>query len=338
VILSLSLATSVIASSILLITPEFMAKKGDALFAEHDYDYDLYSTVKALNLTTAPNYTPKFIILGGSTTRAALLESDITVHLLDSGLANFDIVKLCTQRQSLSQAYKLVDSIPMDTPGIVVLGVSPGMFTSTKAHWISSIDNPRLGIRSESLIHFINRETDFQLRGNSGIYALDNSRFLLGRWRTALSNWLSREPPKSRDSRYSGGETMPEKVFLRHSAKVRELLSHYDTNQADNFLLLREIVGLINNRPQLSLILFEAPINPRFIDEYDMRRLYDSYLEKMAHFTQQQNIPFIRSDELVEFHPSQFYDWAHLSDRKTIADISAALVLLFRGELRFASN
>lgn len=338
VTLSLCLAAGVLASLILLVTPKFMAKKGGALFAEHEYDYDLYSTVKALQLTTAPNDTPKLIILGGSTIRAALLESDIADHLRDSGLASFDIVKLCTQQQSLSQAYTLIDSMPNDIPGVVVLGVTPGMFTSTKSRWISSIQNPRLGIRSKNLIRFYNDQTDFHFRENYSIYALDNSRFLLGRWHIALSNWFGGASPTSEDSRYRSGEKMREEVFLRHSAKVRESLTNYDTTQTDNFLLLREIVGLVDNRKNLSLILFEAPINPRFIDEYNMRELYDRYLAKMAAFTQEQDVPFIRSDQLVELHPSQFYDWAHLSDRKTIAATSAALVLLLRGELQFARS
>ena len=125
---------------------------------------------------------------------------------------------------------------------------------------------------------------------------------------------------------------------MRYSANVREALSNYDTHHADNFLLLREILRLVDNRKNLSLFLFEAPINPRFIDEYNMREFYDRYLAKMTAFTEEQDVPFIRSDRLIELHPSQFYDWAHLSDRKTIADTSAALVLFLREGLQFARS
>lgn len=299
------------------VNPAFMAAHGNEIFANDDRDYDLFVSNRALQLSLAPSREEKLIVLGASTTRAALLETHLEAALARSGHADIGVYVLCTMKQSLQDALALVEQIPSTTRGTLVLGLTPGMFSVSPQYALQNAQSSRMGFRAEIYDDLLLSESSPR-RPPTGIYAYDNASFLLGRLKPALTNLLGQDELQPTDSWYAGRPPLSATRYKAHSARVRENLRLFDQYFDSNLRLLEQLVNHVQTHDNLKLVLFDAPVNPAFARDFDMSAIENRYASSLDHFAGDHEICVIRSAELLDLAPGQFYDWAHLNDTNAI--------------------
>ncbi|MEO2048084.1 MAG: hypothetical protein ABGX16_16130 [Pirellulales bacterium] len=308
------------------ITAEFMSHSGDVIFAATNRDYDVFSSTRALRLKSERPQIPKLILLGGSTMRATFLEGDLRDTLANAGLGGVEVVKLCTSRQLLWDSLAFIDTLPVGARGVLMLGVSPGQFTTSRDELLQRIRKPRLAFQSQVQNETAAILTIAPKRRETGIYALDNIRFLLGRVRAIASNVTTDSAPQMVDSWYIGRYPLPRDQYMDQSVKVQNRFELYEVNRKANFTILDALVKAVQLRTKLKLVLVEMPINPSFIEVYSLQGLISQHEQRMHEFSREHDIRYVVMEKLLALKPTAFYDWAHLNDPETVRRASQSVV------------
>ncbi|PLW70598.1 hypothetical protein C0039_00240 [Pseudohalioglobus lutimaris] len=312
---------------LLLVTSRAMATFGDDFLTVSTDDYDLAATTRVLRLQHASALSRSLVILGASTTRSSLLESDLAVTLDSVGLDDVEVVKLCTSAQYLWHSFTMLNSLPMDLRGVVVLGIGPPGFARELDQLEGSIVY-RLGLRSLVADDFL-RARNVALRRNWGnVYALNNFDFLFTRDRrsAAVKNLITGRSPQLVDNRHLNKPPISVQKRRILGDQVVELLSDYQENYTENFQILEMIRREVDSREGLSLILYEAPVSPWFFKEYGQEALYESFDQAMASYAATHGLLFLQADELASLQESHFSDWAHLSSPEVAKTLSRKVV------------
>jgi hypothetical protein len=76
----------------------------------------------------------------------------------------------------------------------------------------------------------------------------------------------------------------------------------------------------------MQLILVEAPINPRFIREFKIYDFLSEHRALIRKFSSEHGVRYIVLSKLMHFREKQFFDWAHLKDRKAMRRASELII------------
>jgi hypothetical protein len=312
------LLNALIFSALVLgLTPRFLASKPTGFLAENATDYDAFVTSQILALQAHPIVEPMVIVLGASTTRAALLYKDLSEGLDSRGFHDVRVVKLCTSRQSLWETLALVENLPAGARGVVVLGVGPSLFSMGSDDLTELAHHPRLGIRSKYL------DSEFQahaipVRNRSANYFFDNAAFLLARLDVLPRTYLRSKRTAYVDSRYVGKGAATTAAWELKGKRVDSRLAHLRENWLQNLGVLERIINLVRSRTNLKVVLVESPLNPRFVAQFDREALVAWHRQGLARFARTQGIPYVVLDQAAGLSADDFFDWAHLSDPAAI--------------------
>lgn len=315
--LALSINIVGFAALALLLTPGFLATRPAGLLAEHATDYDAFVTSRVIALGRRTGDEPLFVMLGGSTTRAALLESDIADGLRAEGLAELRVVKLCTSRQSLWETLALAENLPAGSRGVVLIGIGPALFATGADDLADLARHPRLGIRSTTL------DAEFRRRSlpvgpRSGIYPVDNAPYVLARLDTLLKSLLQDSARQEVDSRYVGMAPAPADQRIAIGERVDRRLAEFPVNRSSNLAVLDRIVETIRSRTDLHIVLVEAPLNPEFVQAHRRSELVAEHRAQMSAFARARDIEYVLLNESAALLPADFHDWGHLADRSAL--------------------
>ncbi len=327
VLVALGLTVVFVVLFLVLVTPRTMATFGEKLLTVSTGDYDLAATTRVFRLQQEAVPPKSLVVLGASTTRSSLLEADLLEALQSGGFDDVEVVKLCTSAQYLWHSFTLLDSLPIDLQGVVVLGIGPPGFAR-------DLDQPegsvvyRLGLRSTVADEFL-LTRNVSLRQYWGeVYALGNFDFLFTRKRRSavLRNLIAAEPLRLADSKHLNRPSVSYQRRRILGDQVVELLSHYEENYAENFQVLEMIRREVDRRDGLSLVLYQASASPWFFTEYDQAALYESFDEDMKAYAAKHGLLFLQADDLADLRESDFSDWAHLSSPQIARELSSKVV------------
>jgi hypothetical protein len=313
----------VLMGMVLSIDTHLMASIAD-YFADNRRDYDLFATRKVFELQSSDTDETRLVVLGGSTTQAVLLERELSNAMEDEGLSHIPIVNLCTSRQTLWDAMAFLEMIPASMRTVVVLGMAPGQFTAGVDDLKKRKRTPRFGFYSQSFNRLM-RENDLKVTQATGIYVLDNKQFLFSRLKALLHNLLY-GPPSYFDSYYLEKKSLERTKYVNHSKKAQKRFKTYEAHWESNQALLESILNKITNNNNMEVVIFEAPVNPDFLSEFELEQLYRKHQAMIHQLALENGITYLNANELGGLEPKDFYDWAHVSNRNAVNTVSKNLV------------
>ena len=298
-----------------------MIHGGDRLLAENPFDQDIYVTSEALRLSRSDSSRPFVAVLGGSSVRHMFFKDDLQRQLRDLTQNVVDVYNLTTSRQSIWEMVTLVDMIPPDTKGIVVIEAALGPFAFGQGDLKDMLKTPRLGFRSryfDEELKLAGLEPSFY----TGIYSLDNYRFYMSR----LSTWLTRlhsMPVEQVESAFLGPNPHP-MVQKWEGQPYSDRLNQHRNNVEANVTVLDRLARRLS-QTRLKLVLLDAPVNQRFLHNFHHEEDWLDHRRRMSQFAAQHEVPFLTVVEEARVKDTDYYDYCHLTSRKAVAKITTIL-------------
>ncbi|MBT6146790.1 MAG: hypothetical protein HOH74_15230 [Gemmatimonadetes bacterium] len=303
-----------------------MSHSGDALFASSARDYDLFASTRVLGLSETNQSGRRLLVLGGSTTRAAFLKRHLRQSLESAGFGDVEVVKLCTGRQKLWDTLAFVESVPKESTGVILVGVSPGLFAASNEDLRTSMSSSRLAFRSTIVSQLAVARGISPIQRRTGIYALDNARFLWGRVKIMYNNLRSGQVPRIVDSWYVGRKPVGRRQYEIRAKAIESRMSRYQQNYLSNIAVLSTIAERVRSHTQMELVFVDVPINPDFLAEYRLQQLMLEHETRIREFSLEHGIPYIVLREQISLAGDHFYDWAHLRNRHKVRRASQVIV------------
>ena len=321
---------------LVFVTPDRLVSGLDRYFAGGGDEQSVAMTTRIIETSRRESDAPLLVVLGGSVARGAVIEEALEASIRQSLEAGWDVAELTTSRQSLWEAGGIVEWLPSETRGAVLLFLGPSRFARSSDEIAELYETPSLGIRSD----FIDRSAEaagMRPPPRTGNYVLDNRLFYQSRLTHTVRNLVKaavgRELPRSWETQYEDS-VLSEGSWDGVAERVYARFDEYDRKLASNIRVLTEVVEEIEARG-MDAILVEAPISRRFVDEW-LGDLYDLYLERVAAFASERGLAYLRIQELARIRPDEFHDWAHLRNASVGRRFTAVLgdtlpALLARG-------
>lgn len=331
-VLSMLLTLALMAGAAIFLLPRMMRSDQAVLLADNPADHQLFVTAMLYRLEES-DPRPLVAIVGASVTRSSFGASEaIEAALRERTGRDYQVVNLSTGRQSLLDHMQIIDLLPRDRPVTVVLGLGPSRLTRDLQDYAVALAQPRLGISAAGFDRAL-RELGLPAPRQTGIAVLDHADFYLARHRNIARNIakfaLGRTIAQN-EAEYLGRSLDPEQ-FAEHSALV---LSRFGRDAAISRTLLDRLLDQVSARRNLSLVLVEHPINPRFIDGYLGRRRYQAHLDYMRRTAAAHGVPYWTLGLDARLAPDSYYDWAHIRSaaaqtrlRTLLADRLSATIL-----------
>ena len=312
----LACCAGLLAFPALLITPQLMREHGAELFPTSSRDYDAFASIRALELAAHAGHEPILVITGGSTVRDGLRAQFIEEALRGAGQPVSATYKLTTSRQSLVDTAALLDMIPERTRGVAIIGIQPGVFVISAAGLRDAAGRGRYAFASEVY--------DRELR-RFGIYAYDNLRFLLARKAAVWENLSRGHGPRYSETHNRDRAVETPQRWQWHGRELGKRFAHYDENLIAVRGVLERLVRRLKRHGGMQIVLLEPPVNPRFLDEFGHRALYERHRQWVAAFAHEYGLAYLNLNEAVTFDPGEFFDWAHLNDETAVRRAATAV-------------
>ncbi|WP_370304797.1 hypothetical protein [Sinimarinibacterium flocculans] len=291
---------------------DFIARHGE-LFAANPVDYDAMVTQRIAALAERPPVAGAVVVLGSSITLAAILEPELNAALDSHGLADMQVAKLCTGRQSPLDALALVEQLPRQLRGVVVAGVTAESLTHSAATAVSIGGAARVGFRSDAYDQVL-LEAGFPQPPRASLYAIDNAAFLSARFPRLVVNLLTGRRVRFHDSNYAGRSPSPEQFEVQGRLYDR-MPPAYEANAQRNLRLI-ERLRLLTRERGLKLLLVAPPVNPAFSARYPaVARLRELHAARME-MARKGAGPTVLTAALADpVDGADFFDGIHLSNR-----------------------
>jgi hypothetical protein len=295
------------------ITADAIARAGRTRLAIHSEDYDAVATSSVLAFARAPRPSSVLVVLGGSTTRASLLEEDLG-RVVEESTGTGVVLKLCTSRQSLWDSIVLAEQLPAGLRGYAIVGVGPSLFSMGDDTLTSLGEQPRLGVRSEAFDR-AQEARGAKVGPRTGIYAIDNAPFLLARRARLAAAAIGMRATPYVDSVYQAERSaVGARGWKTRAERVAERYPSVEQNWAANAALLERLIDLLQ-RVGLKVVLVETPVNPRFTRERDADGVGVAHIRRMRAFADRRRLPYVVLNDAARLEESDFFDWAHIRTR-----------------------
>ena len=322
-------------SALLIVDRDFVARHGQ-LFAANRYDYDMLATTRLLRLAQSPPKDPLVVVVGNSITRAMFREVELESGLQAALARPISVQKLCTSKQSLLDMGGLLEQLPSDASGVVVVGLSPGMLTADLRRAQRDGGTSRYGFRSR-MYDSVMQEMGIATSPRMGIYALDNAAFLSVRFPRLAISLLTGRRVQFVESGYYGAK--PDSVAERAQGNLySHLWREYAAHADDNLRILDRVRDLVAQRPGMQLLLMEAPTNPEFVNRFaPIAGIYAEHDRRMSAYARSSGLTYIRSAGAVPLTGDDFYDGIHLGKPATVSALTGWMSRQIAGQpaLRF---
>jgi hypothetical protein len=323
----------------LWVTPKKLARIDPVVLMEGRNDDRSVVTVEALRMRR-PSKRRGVAMLGASHGVRSLVDhgAGIPDRLLRATGEHVDFFPLCAAGQSIAEWIVLLDQIPPDFRGVVILTVIDQMGTirgrqPTRVHTRMALSSPTFDHPPEIFARHL-QPTDLassSLLPPTGVYFLDHLAFFASR-RSALvrAGPAERRPPAPRVARKT----------RRNRQSFATILAKMEREPGPALIgILPELAALIAplRRPGLEIVILEAPVNPR-LDA--MKRAShsraDVYDPAMLAFARREGVRYWNPSAEVEISDADFTDAIHLHSasgrRRFEAAIAGRLGALLRGE------
>jgi hypothetical protein len=87
----------------------------------------------------------------------------------------------------------------------------------------------------------------------------------------------------------------------------------------ENLGFLRSVVEELRGRTRVDVLFVEAPVSPRFLQEYHHEALFESARRRFREFSRELGADYLDLNSEARLAPDDFYDWAHLRNADAVA-------------------
>lgn len=284
-------------------------------------DLDTYTNVTHKVLSRQGSHDPAIVVLGTSVmVRCVAGEEPLSALVqADSGrrLATHD---LATDAQTSWEMLALVDRLPPNADGVLVIGLSPGLleFGSGEGRWQSLqglIDAPKLGFVS-AVMDRAAEDAGAIVPLRTGIHALDNAAFFLSRRKDIVKNLLGggKTYGEPLDAYWYKNVNRPD-FWQSEIEKVPGQEALYRQNAVANFTVLESVVTLARQGGAKGIVIVEAPLNPGWNAVPQAADYIGRYRQDLADFASRVDATLVRTTDDAGLIQSDFVDYeGHLGN------------------------
>jgi hypothetical protein len=311
----------VLALPLMIVTQDFMRERGIEFVPDTPKDFDTFASIRALQLGAHRGPAPVVVITGSSTTRDALDSAYLGSALAAHGRGDAEVFKLTTPRQNLWLSVAMLDAVPAGARGVALVGVTPGLFITGPERLRELVAQPRLAFRSRAYDKELERLAITPgLR--YGVYLLDNLDFFGVRRGAIVRNLLLRDAPAYSERVVRGNPHETPERWDSVGRRLADRFTGYDENVRYGEGALDRALARLREETRLVPVLIEAPVNPRFLDEFGQRELFARHAARMSAFAAERSVRYLDLNAEIELMPEHFWDWAHLQDEASVEHCS----------------
>lgn len=295
----------------LYVNEETVMRSPSNFWVSGESDWDGYATVRALQikLQRRESDVPLVVATGDS----MMLENfedpfALPSQFRDRGL-EVEVAWLATDGQTILETIQLLDQLPPNTRGALVIGINPMMMSHGRDIFKERAENPRLALTSRSLRDEM-ASLGLEPAYHTGIHTLDHSHFFTARvanLRWWLKGGASPNPHYATEtySRWTAQD------WEQKQSKLHRLI------QPQNLKPTEEILGrclerLQNRHPDLSIALLEASLHPR--TEEILGEDYVEYRQRMQEFADEHSVAYWIFQDEAQFDPEDYFDFGHVDN------------------------
>lgn len=335
VVVSLSLATTLVMTALFGITSERIVPiiRWHQQYVQAGGDVQ-FITAEGFDFLASGSTGPGIVLLGGSTVRESVDVSHLR-GLLGVSRQSLEVHNLSFSAQRMIDSIALIDFIPPNFRGIVVVGINPGR-VGRRLDAQALIHDRRVGILGDSLINEA-RHWPVQPPERTDLYALDNRHFLLAFWndivRILPRALRGRTLPRGSERHFYLNKPLKSDALLeRDFSELSALLKDYDLVARENLEALQRLHLRLNQRG-LRMVLIEVPLNPLFV-RYWGEDTYNRHLATMQSFAARNAIPYLVNITASPLQPVDFADWGHFRTSSARLTFTEALEAKLRPFVR----
>jgi hypothetical protein len=292
----------------LVVSEETVARLEPTTLMSGVTDWDAYITVKALALKHREDSNPVVVCTGDSLIMAAVDDPADVARELRSSVGPVDFEFLATYGQSLWDTVTILDQLPKDARGAVVIGVSPVRMMDDVSRLRRLASSPRLALSSPAFEDEARRAGQ-PLPWRTGVYFLDHSRWFAARPSMVLG-WLTE--PVEPDMHYVV-RLLPawKDEDWEKPTRIASRLSQPE-NMPSMFAMLERAVRRLQARENVRVAVLEMPRHPRLAAVF--RRAIEEYQTRICDFAERMKVAHWRLDDEARLAPEDFSDPVHISN------------------------
>jgi hypothetical protein len=222
------------------------------------------------------------------------------------------VIDFMSGGQSGIEMAAFADSLGPDFQGVVVLGVSFSRLAADSSELAKLVEEPRLAFDSKAADAEI-RAAGFTPPARTGNYFLDNYKFFVARYRTALWHLLTGKAPQHITRTYLGRTPADARQWASDAAILKARIAHYDERAEGNLGAMKRLIELFPDRSKVKIVLLEIPLNPKAQDEVLGRDFVTGHRTRLQAFADREGVLYWDLNQTSGLTPDDFQDWAHIN-------------------------
>ncbi len=298
------------------VTPQTLAGSIGQYVPRATKDNEAFATVEAFRLAYNPSHAPNshhLTLIGNSIVAQAFAsDSDMAKDLQAATRQPWSVSMLTTPYQGALDEAALADYATRQVPGIVVMSMGFDRFGQTREDYLHFYKMARVGLRSDWTDDQVRTILHERPRRRTGIYVVDNRKFLLLNATSTLLRFLVQTPADRRIDSYIRTDGTHEMALRYRGEIIRHLHNSYRPNQ-----LAIDLVALTVKRLQergARVIFFEAPMSDDIFTRPSDRRLYNKYLAASPKVARDLGAYYCRPPASAQPPASVFPDYFHIAE------------------------
>lgn len=306
---SVLFAAFVLACCCFTVTPQLLAKLDAGYLRNHPWDDLTTVTCRVHQMHSEPFDSPGVVYAGMSMVREAIHDDRlVNSQILERCDVPIEFFNLGTSWQSLWESVAVLDNLPPNFRGLVLVGVAPCRFAAGKAWLEQLVESPQLAISSPMF------DTEVQQWGlpapsHSGIFLLDHAKFF-----TARRKWPLRiltGPSDYRLHRYTGQTPWTEDYWQLAKSRTTEWMDGVDENMEAHLRMMGRMVERLQAR-SIDVVFSESTLHPRARQMCGVDR-YAKYKHRIKSFCAAMDVDYWQLQADARLEAADFHDWVHLS-------------------------
>jgi hypothetical protein len=203
----------------------------------------------------------------------------------------------------------LVEQLHLSSDPVFVLGINAGVLSSeihvTSIIWSEILD-------SEA------RSVGLKVPYRTGIFLIDNWKGFLPRLLFIIRNLFITGPQlfgDPLDAPWLQAMNRPE-IWQVEIDNLPQLMREYESNKPLNLAIFARIIAKLKARANVSFILLEAPINPRWYDEPVGKKFFESLHNDLRQFAAQHGMSYLSATKEAALLSNDFVNYkGHIGSR-----------------------
>lgn len=292
----------------LLVNERTLSQMNENTWVSNPVDWDARTTVRALQVKYGTQHHPMVVITGDSQILENLEDPmKIPAQLREQGL-DVDYAFLATDGQTLWETVQVLDQLPPDFHGAVVLMINPMNLTHGEKRLNNLLEHPRMALDSDNYREEI-RLAGKEPRKKTGVFFLDYGQFFAARV-TMMTFWFrGREPPNPHYSTERLFSRWDEAQWKKYMGALPILVQLENLDHMAG--VLERCIARLKKRG-IQVVLVEGAFHPNAFKSFGEKG--ERYRKCIQELTQRQHVLDWDLYDEAQLKPEDFFDFAHLDN------------------------